>query len=1308
MQKLNTMKNFRQKTLHTILVLCLLFGGSTITEAQRAAFSEDLKEALSGRQSSPTEYNGREFMAVSIEKLPNTATLNALGMELLEYMGGKYYIASVPVGTDKHKLSKYGIQRMAGNLSGFKTTLPLYKGEAPGWARANNNEATIVAVEFYTLASAANIESILKSVGFEAKKDAQGPSNVKIGTIGSSHILELAAHPLVSFVDAWQGEDLLLNKEVSTVTKSHVLKADFNGGRKLSGMNVAVGVGDGGSLGKHLDFGIRNINLANGTYSSFGSHGDHVSGIIGGGGTVNPRNAGMAPQATIISQKTSNIISFTGNYTDLYDMVLTNNSYGASSTCDSYGQYNYTSQNLDWQMRSYPEVLHIFAAGNDGGATCGSYPAGYANILRAYATAKNVLTVGSVKDNGTISGFSGKGPVVDGRIKPEVCGVGEGVVSTGRNYDYYSSSGTSMATPSVTGTLALLVERYRQLNNGQNPNNALLKAIVCNTAEDKGNPGPDYAYGFGIINALRAAETMEKSTYFMDNISDNQTKQHVINVPSGAAQLKIMLYWNDKEAAAYPDQALVNDLNLAATAPNGSSYQPWVLDRTPANVALPATRGEDNLNNIEQITIDNPASGNYTIAVFGKNFPLVDVTSQDYVVVYEIIMPQLRFTFPNGDERLLPNTDYLLAWEATDGDAGTFRLEYSTNGGASWTLINDNIASDERTYVWKTPNAYTANVSMRLTRNGSVRTCYNNLPMHVLAAPNLALAPYCNTKIQMSWTAVEGAASYEPYIYNRTSGQWKSLGTTNKVEFLADDPMILQDSNYWFSVQAIDANNKRSEMAIAKVITTPTNMACTLKKDVRVKAIANSETTGREMTSSALLAQTPITVQVSNEGSEPVWDVPVTLSINGTTRTEYCTDTIPANGTLSYTFAQKFDFSLAGVYDVDAWTELDIDENLANDSILNILKFKQLANKPASFPNFININALSEATYTGNNMGLNGLDKLDFESSNNATLTVSKPSGATEINIASLTQNGAVSLDVSSLILTANLANQTDQKIIIALHYKTDGDVATTYSLWARGNDQAAWTKVTDLSSSADWVDSENFNITTILNTKGQALGTSTQLKIEQTGTGTLSIGNITMENGGDLPVELAYFRARKYPNNDVQLQWRTESELNNKHFEIQLTKNAQDLANGNFRTIAYKLGRGTTTEPTNYEYWDLDNNKMGTYYYRLKQVDTDGTYTYSPLVAVAFDSANNVQLLQNPVRHHEIRLAVSSVENGHLRGTLYNAAGQVVRVHEQQLLNGGQEVVFPLQGGIMAGSYFLLIEQNNTNAKTLKVQIIE
>ena len=150
-------------------------------------------------------------------------------------------------------------------------------------------------------------------------------------------------------------------------------------------------------------------------------------------------------------------------------MVITNNSYGAQSgDCDFYGVYDLYSQVLDQQATTFPNLLNVFASGNSGDDVCSPLPQHYSTVLGSYQSAKNVITVGRTDYNQLASGSSSSGPVGDGRLKPEITALGI-IESTDGGSGYFGAYGTSQSAPVISGGLALLYERYRQLFAGTNP-----------------------------------------------------------------------------------------------------------------------------------------------------------------------------------------------------------------------------------------------------------------------------------------------------------------------------------------------------------------------------------------------------------------------------------------------------------------------------------------------------------------------------------------------------------------------------------------------------------------------------------------------------------------------------------------------------------------------------------------------------------------------------------------------------------------------------------------------------------------------
>ncbi|MCH8033916.1 MAG: phytase [Bacteroidetes bacterium] len=141
------------------------------------------------------------------------------------------------------------------------------------------------------------------------------------------------------------------------------------------------------------------------------------------------------------------------------------------------------------------------------------------------------------------------------------------------------------------------------------------------------------------------------------------------------------------------------------------------------------------------------------------------------------------------------------------------------------------------------------------------------------------------------------------------------------------------------------------------------------------------------------------------------------------------------------------------------------------------------------------------------------------------------------------------------------------------------------------------------------------------------------------------------------LPVELVYF-AGNLNGKNVELRWRTETEINNYGFDIERTKD-----NADWLTIGFVEGHGNSNSPKQYNFIDADINQSGTYYYRLKQIDNDGTYEYSFVVSVEVGVPNNIYLSQNYPNpfNPETRIDFTLPEKQLVSLRVYNTLGELV-----------------------------------------------
>ena len=627
---------------------------------------------------------------------------------------------------------------------------------------------------------------------------------IQLATLDMDQLLDLANHPLVVNIDFLQEPETNLNFENRAISKVNFVQSSLANQTNLRGEGVCIGIGDGGELGEHWDFDARVNNKADGTYSSFGSHGDHVAGIIGSSGNINPRHRGIAPEAQLITQKTSLITYYLEDYHDQYGMVITNNSYGTSANCASNGTYNYTSISLDNQLNTFEDVLHIFAAGNSGGGTCDGYPKGFRTVLRYYQAAKNVLTVGNITENRVINNNSSRGPVLDGRLKPEIVAVGTSVMSTGRDYNYYNNSGTSMAAPTAAGIVGLMYEQYRLFNDDANPTGALMKAIACNTAEDLGNVGPDFTYGFGLVNARRAIEVIEKEQYYGENLSNGGTASQMITVPNDISQLKVMLYWSDVEGVLDNDIALVNDLDLSVGSTGGINL-PLILDHSPTGVDEAAVEGVDRLNNIEQVVIDNPSAGLYTINVSAFNIP---IGAQDFWVTYEFVKDETKLTHPMGGETFDASSSIIVQWEAPHNNTSDFKIEWSRNNGGSWEIVKDDIAAEKRSHKWTLPATYTEQALVRVINKSTGEGVTSIAPFKVIGTPGtLVVNSGCAHSLDLSWEKIPEIERYRVLMLSESGYEEIDEVTDNSVNITG---AFFPGEKYWFAVEGITSTGAKS------------------------------------------------------------------------------------------------------------------------------------------------------------------------------------------------------------------------------------------------------------------------------------------------------------------------------------------------------------------------------------------------------------------------------------------------------------------------------------------------------------------
>jgi hypothetical protein len=261
-------------------------------------------------------------------------------------------------------------------------------------------------------------------------------------------------------------------------------------------------------------------------------------------------------------------------------------------------------------------------------------------------------------------------------------------------------------------------------------------------------------------------------------------------VPANTASLKIMLYWNDPAILPISSRTLVNDLDAELITPGNTVILPQVLDTLPANVNNPATNKPDHINNIEQIVINQPAAGTYTVNVKGTD---VAQGPQEYFLVYDIIPVSLNITYPMGAENMVPGEPTRIRWDAYGLNGNGFDLEYSIDNGNSWNPIAQNISITARYYDWPVANHVTTNARIRISQSGGGLSSTSQR-FTMLAVPFVSLSPdQCYGSVAIQWNAVPGATDYEVMMLRGVEMQ--SMLITNNTAWVFNS--LNPDSTYW-------------------------------------------------------------------------------------------------------------------------------------------------------------------------------------------------------------------------------------------------------------------------------------------------------------------------------------------------------------------------------------------------------------------------------------------------------------------------------------------------------------------------------
>ena len=579
----------------------------------------------------------------------------------------------------------------------------------------------------------------------------------KDGSIGKLMGISINNHPKYYFT--FNNTDVAATLNTNQLWTGGSTGLNLNG--SSPNMKNKLAIWDGGRvLDTHFELVGRINRMDSSNYTGNGSdHATHVTGTMMAKG-INPLVKGMCNGLQGILTYDFSLDNNTEN--DIPEiagvagsLLVSNHSYGnlagwyygmngwewlgnhGDKVDYNFGYYSDETSKLDNIVFNAPYYLPVRAAGNsrnqNGPSIGGSYYyydnngnlqpdtiRSNSNISKndSYfcmipeASGKNIISVGAVYalPNGykqpsdvVMTPFSCWGPTDDGRIKPDLVSDGYQVYSTGAYNDsaYFYDSGTSMASPGVASSLLLWQEYYSQLNKGNFMFAATLRGLAIHTANEAGNaPGPDYAFGWGLLNSLKAVEVIKSAS----TTSDSVTAKHLIyqNVltngqtytksftAAGSGPLKVTIAWTDPVGPteivdslhpATPE--LVNDLDVRVIK-NGVTYYPWILN--PYIPSAAATKGDNYLDNEEQILIDSITIGDNIVIQVSHKKTLTNAQAFSLILSQPIdsVMPVRLVSFTASE---VNNKNITINWTVTNEiNTKEYVLERSTDAN-HWSTI---------------------------------------------------------------------------------------------------------------------------------------------------------------------------------------------------------------------------------------------------------------------------------------------------------------------------------------------------------------------------------------------------------------------------------------------------------------------------------------------------------------------------------------------------------------------------------------------------------------------------------------------
>ena len=399
-------------------------------------------------------------------------------------------------------------------------------------------------------------------------------------------------------------------------------------------------------------------------------HGTHVLGhVLGSGSTGIGDQAGfaygqgVAPGAKAIVQNAISLNALARDpfadgirpvYQDASELgaVLSQNSWGPAADPQGYDadtrEFDSIVRDANSDLEGDQPLGLVFSVMNgSGGTSTQGSPDEAKNIIRVGGTGARDARTGAGPTVDDLCTCTAHGPALDGRILPDIVAPAENVMSTRATQGtlcglfpdaedvpsplHAPCTGTSFASPHVSGAYAVFVDWYRQHHEGQTPSPALVKAAFVNGADDlaghqdadgrKMSAIPNNQQGWGRLNLGNVIDDWTAGAVHVDEsvVFDAAGAAHGVTVEpiDPAKPLKATLTWTDALGPGLGGEtpAWVNDLDLTVTTPAGET----LLGNVFAGGVSVAGGDADRMNNLENVYLPAPATGVHTVSVTAAN-----------------------------------------------------------------------------------------------------------------------------------------------------------------------------------------------------------------------------------------------------------------------------------------------------------------------------------------------------------------------------------------------------------------------------------------------------------------------------------------------------------------------------------------------------------------------------------------------------------------------------------------------------------------------------------------------------------------